>query len=455
MSAAIHELERTGRLRLALVAYGLALAIIGTTAWVVGFPDSSIALQGARQDAISGSVAVLDRGGPPLVVQRGGSYLPANQGDDQGIYLVLGELGHLTGTRNALNLFKDFSAGAMGVLVALAPLAAYLLFDSLLLALVAPLGVLASFPFLTNRDVYFANAWIVLFGLPIAYLALERPWSRRLALTLLGVAALAASGCNAIRAHSGTGVALALVAAAVLREHTWRARFAGVAVVAACYVAISPLAISAIQRHAFSEAQIAVNGNATTHALWHPAYLGLGYLPNAWGIKWSDQVAADAAKRIDPNVVYLSPRYDQILRHQYFSIVEHHPFWVARMYAVKLAGLIWDTVKHGGALALLLPAALFMGRRREILRRRLLLLVPAVVLAAIPPLLTIPTGYDSGLTACLGLGGALALGSLVGARLSGPRRRAVFVTATLLAVTVASAVTTHIFASQVARQLAG
>ncbi len=455
MTAALQLRERPGRLRLALAAYGLAVAIVGTAAWVVAFPDSSVVLQGGRQARISGSVAVLDHGGPPLVVADGGAYLAASQGDDQGIYLILGELGHLTGTRNAINLFKDFTAGAMGVLVALAPLGAYLLLDSLLLAILAPLALLASFPFLTNRDVYFANAWIVLLGLPIAYLALERPWSRQRALSLLALAALASSASNGIRAHSGTGVAVALVAVAFLRERSWLPRLAAVSLVAACYLVVSPLAISAIQRHAFATAHLSPDAQGYSHTLWHPAYLGLGYLPNAWGIEWNDRVGEETAKRIDPSVVYLSPHYEQILRHQYFAIVEHHPFWVARMYAVKTAALIWETIKHGGVLVLLLPAALFLGRRQDLLRRRLLLLVPSMVIASIPPLLAVPMEYDSGLTACLDLAGALALGSIVGTRLVGPRRRAVLVTAILFVVILASAITTQVFAGQVARQLSG
>jgi hypothetical protein len=455
MSAASRALERTGRVRLALLAYGLAVAIVGTTVYVVAFPDSRIALLGSRQEGIAGSVAVLDNGGPPLVVRRGGSYRPANEGDDQGIFLILGELGHLTGTDDAVALFKEFSGAAMGALVALAPLAAFLLFESALLALLAPLGLLASFPVLASRDVYFVNAWIVLFGLPIAYLALERPWSRRVALTLLGVAAFAASWCNAIRAHSATGVGVALAAAAFLREGSWRARAAGVAVVAVCYASISPIAMSAIQSHAYSQAHVHDQAGTEAHVLWHSAYIGLGYLPNEWGIRWSDRVAEDTVHRIDPNAAFLSPRYEAILRHRYFSIVEHHPFWAARLYAVKAAASIWDSVKRGGFLALLVPAALLLGRNRELLRRRLLLLAPAALVAAVPPLLAIPTNYDSGLIACLDLAGALALGSLVGTELHGPRMRTIVVTAALVACVIAAAVTTHVFAAQVARQIAG
>lgn len=455
VTAVVGALERSGRLRLALVTYGLAVALVGTAAWVVAFPDSSVALQGSRQSGIAGSISVLDKGGPPLVVRHGATYQPANEGDDLGIYLALGELGHLVGAHDAVFLFKAFAASAMGMLVALAPLVAYLLFDSVFLALLAPLGILASFPFLTNRDVYFVSAWIVLFGLPLAYLVLERGWSRRLALPLLAVGAVAASCSNAIRAHSGTGVALALVAAAFLRESAWRWRLAGVALVAACYAAVSPLAISAIQSHSFAEVHIRTRGNASAHSLWHPTYLGLGYLPNGWGIRWSDRVGEETVHAIDPNAAYLSPRYEQILRHRYFTIVEHHPFWTLRLYAVKAAALIWDSAKHGGILALLLPAALLLGRRRDLLRRRLLLLAPAAVIAAVPPLLTIPSGYDSGMIACLDLAGALAVGSLAGAQLVGPRTRAALVSAALLAGTVASAVTTHVFAAQVARQIGG
>jgi hypothetical protein len=455
MSSVVATLERTGRLRAALVAYGLVVAILGTTLWVLALPNASVALQSSRQAGISGSVAALDHGAPPLVVENGGSYQAANQGDDLGIYLVLGELGHLTGTRDAVTLFKDFSAAAMGLLVVLAPLAAFLLLESMLLALLAPLALLASFPFLANRDIYFTNAWIVLFGIPIAWLVLERGWRPRLVLPLLAAASLAAGCCNAIRAHSATGVGIALLVAALAQQGGPRVRLTAAALVVVCYAAVDPLAITAIQRHAFSQAHVSTNGLATAHSLWHPTYLGLGYLPNGWGIRWSDRIGEETVQRIDPSAAYLSPRYDAILRHRYFSIVGHHPFWAARLYLIKTAALIWDAVKHGGVLALLVPAAFLLGRDRRRLRNRLLLLLPPLGVAVVPPLLTIPSGYDAGVIACLDLAGAAALGSLLHGDRATARRPALVATAILIAVVLASALTTHVFASQVARQLGG
>jgi hypothetical protein len=455
MSALAQAMARTTRPRLALALYGLAVAAIGTTLWVLAFPNRDVTLESSRQAGIAGSVAVLDHGGPPLVVRRGGTYYPANEGDDEGIYLALGELGHWTGAHDPIELFKAFSGAAMGVVVALAAPVTFLLLDSLALALLAPLGVLASFPFLANRDVYFTNAWIVLVGLPLAWLALERPWRWRYVALALGAGALAASCCNAIRSHSATGVALALAAVALLRSGPWRARLGTLVVVALCYAAVNPVALSIIRSHAYSEAHVSATDRPAAHSLWHPTYLGLGYLPNGWGIRWSDRVGEETVHRIDPNAAYLSPRYEQILRRQYFSIVRHHPFWVARLYAVKLGALVWDAVKHGGALVLLLPAALAAARDRRRLGIRLLLLVPALVLAAIPPLLTLPTTYDSGVIACLDLVGALALGTLVRRRWNGIGRRAALASGLLLAAVAACAITTHDFAQAVARQIGG
>jgi hypothetical protein len=455
MSALAQAVARTARPQLALALYGLAVAAIGTTLWVLAFPNHDVTLESSRQAGIAGSIAVLDRGGPPLVVHRGGTYLPANEGDDEGIYLALGELGHWTGSHDPIGLFKAFSGAAMGAVAALAAPVAFLLLDSLALALLAPLGVLASFPFLTNRDVYFTNAWIVLVGLPLAWLALERPWRWRHVALALGAGALAASCCNAIRSHSATGVAVALAAVALLRSGPWRARIAALAVVAVCYAAVDPIGLSIVRSHAYSEAHVSPTDRPAAHSLWHPTYLGLGYLPNRWGIRWSDRVGEETVHRIDPHAAYLSPRYEQILRRQYLSIVRHHPFWVARLYAVKLAALVWDAVKHGGVLALFLPVALAAARDRRRLGVRLLLLLPALVLAAIPPLLTLPTTYDSGVIACLDLVGALALGAVVRRRWSGIDRRAALAGTLLLAAALACAVTTHVFASQVARQIGG
>jgi hypothetical protein len=70
-------------------------------------------------------------------------------------------------------------------------------------------------------------------------------------------------------------------------------------------------------------------------AMWHPAYIGLGYLPNRHGITYSDESAIAKVRAVDPRAPYLSPRYTAILRGEVFRIAREDPGLVARTVAAK------------------------------------------------------------------------------------------------------------------------
>ena len=195
----------------------------------------------------------------------------------------------------------------------------------------------------------------------------------------------------------------------------------------AAYLLISPLAFDGIRAYSDASAHVPKAARAAGHPFWHPMYLGLGFLPNPWGIAWNDTIAADAVARVDPTAAYLSPRYESILRHLYFQIVWHDPGYVARVYALKAAITIHEAARRFWP-ALLAPFALVAGSRRRRFRRELLLVAPAAVLALLPPVLTEPTLYDDGfvgvteLVAVLAGAGIVLLVRDLTVANSGPRR---------------------------------
>ncbi|SFV01382.1 hypothetical protein SAMN05192541_109343 [Bradyrhizobium arachidis] len=73
-----------------------------------------------------------------------------------------------------------------------------------------------------------------------------------------------------------------------------------------------------------------------SHGTWANLYMGLGGVPNPFGIEWSDYSAIDAVKAVDPAVPYLSPRFYEILRERYLDLVRQHPAEVASIYWAKL-----------------------------------------------------------------------------------------------------------------------
>jgi hypothetical protein len=115
----------------------------------------------------------------------------------------------------------------------------------------------------------------------------------------------------------------------------------------------------------------------------------------------------NAVASVDPKAGYLSPRYEQILRHLYFQILLHHPGYVAHLYALKGAIVVHDVWKRFLPYLVLSPLVLLVGRRRRRFRREFLLILPTFVLNLVPPILTVPWGYDNGVV------GAAALLSLL------------------------------------------
>ena len=111
----------TRHVRKLLLAYGVLFAVVGTLV-LGGTPRSSLELQGARADSITGSISVLDRGGPPLLGSEGGQPVAPEAGDDPGAILYLSLLGHAVGSSDPLQLLKWTFVGAFALLFAVYPI---------------------------------------------------------------------------------------------------------------------------------------------------------------------------------------------------------------------------------------------------------------------------------------------------------------------------------------------
>jgi hypothetical protein len=407
---------------------------------------------GARVDGLRAAIDVVDHGGPPLLgstkpyskgwrTTPGQSYFAAGYTDDPGIYLYLPAAGRVLGVHNPRTLLKLFALGSFALLACFYPLLFYELFGSVAAAIASPL-LLGAFAFLGNSDIYWIAAWCALACLPILMLLAARRWSGRSVAACVGIAVVA-SYASSIRSQAGLGVALAALALALLRERTWRRRVVVGLVVVVAYLAIRPGLIRGVQTYrdhtiaSYIRTHPDWTGVSTSgHPFWHAAYIGLGYLPNRWGIVWKDSSAAAAVRRVDPNAPYLSARYSSILEHLYFKILRREPGFVLRTYVTKASVVANQALRHFLPGLVVLPALLLFGRRRRQLRRWTLLVLPTVVIQFVQPVLTIPGVYAVGFLSAVGLLALLAgcelvalLETAVGARRRGeavmPDREAV------------------------------
>jgi hypothetical protein len=402
------------RVRALLAVYGIAFAVFASFHLAGRLPNQE-QLMGTRTDGVSASIAVLDQGGPPLLgaKTRYGApgadprtdYYPVGVTDDQGLYLYLPVLGVLTGEHDPHVLLKWFYIGCFALLFAVYPLVFYELMGSRLAALAAPPLVLHWFGFLGNSDLYWIVAWCILLGLPLVFAAYVRTWGR-VSVALLLAAAFLASFSTSIRIHAGLPIVIAAVAVALLRAPSWRIRVlvAGAIVIASLFFSVGVLSTTRLVRDEIVGQPFRKHFPGS-HPTWHNAYIGLGYLPNKYGITWNDQVSVDAVKRVDPHAGYLTSRYEHILRHLYFKLLRRDPSFVLGTLWTKF-GVCLDSAlrRFGWLLPFLLAISGLVGLRRRRMRWFLLLSIPAFVLTILPPIITIPdTKYAEGWLSTVGL----------------------------------------------------
>jgi hypothetical protein len=407
--------------RVIVVAWSVIIAAIAMFHYVgASAPD----VLSTRVDGVASSIDVLDHGGPPLLVSdvpyhRGldrAQLHPAGATDDQGIYLYLPLLGHWSGEHDPAVLMLWLFAGCFALLVLLTPLIVYAIFGSVAAAIVAPLLVLWKFD-LTNSDLYWIQAWVVLLGLPgllLAYRWWRQTRLRAAAALLIGLM-VAASFATSIRAQAGLpvligGAGIVLLTGGI-RQRPRRTWLVQAGLVAALAVAYFSVALGFVGVRAYRDSVVHSTGSpaGVGHPFWHPAYLGLGYLPNRYGIAWSDPVAVDAVQRVDPSAAYLGPKYERTLRHAYARIVENDVGFALRAYIAKARVIGWDAFARFWLLAVLLVVALAL-RRRPSMRAPILLALPALVLGAASPLLSIPQyTYELGWLGAVGAAWMLAI----------------------------------------------
>jgi hypothetical protein len=77
-----------------------------------------------------------------------------------------------------------------------------------------------------------------------------------------------------------------------------------------------------------------------THGLSHTLYLGLGFVPNKWGIRYDDDYGEEIANKAQPPVIFGSPDYFRLMGKLYLAHWAEDPLEVARIYADKAWSLL-------------------------------------------------------------------------------------------------------------------
>jgi hypothetical protein len=184
------------------------------------------------------------------------------------------------------------------------------------------------------------------------------------------------------------------------------------ALLVVAYMATSTFVFTAIRDHRDHRlgVKMMTDDEMTQHPLFHTAYIGLGYLHNDFGIRFKDGVASARVQSEDPGTVYMSHRYETIIRRAYFSFLEAHPLEALRQYAAKAVVAVADTGPYLLLVLLTMPAMLLLDPGRGVRRLLTLLTLPALLVGYLQPMVAIPgSGYDAELFGVLGVLGILGI----------------------------------------------
>lgn len=308
----------------------------------------------SRQTEIEKTFDGLNATNVPLVSQDQYGFHVAGNADNDGIYYFVSHIAKYFGLQvnTAIDIFLCFLL-VLGVSIAICCF--FFLFKSWLSRLISSSACLfltfsCAYFFSGVYDVYIAYFFAVSAIVPLFVLIKNRPSKSK----CLWIGALAFSGIvigysNFIREYAGTTAFIFLILWIVL-DQVLKKKEKAVYICLLCVFSLIPYAHEKTllkQRDLFfKQHQELVAYQNLTFPTWHLFYIGLGYLENDYGIRRMDECAIEKVKSINPDVIYLSKEYNQILKHEYFSLLKSDPWFIFKTYLMKLLVSCWIVLKY-------------------------------------------------------------------------------------------------------------
>jgi hypothetical protein len=197
--------------------------------------------------------------------------------------------------------------------------------------------------------------------LPLALIARSRNWlSRAVSGGLIAVGLLLLAAAALLREAVGLSALLVTLCAALwaMRHGVGQPRrVTGMLLILALAVIASQSSRLVV---AARNAAYSIDGSQfpATHGMSHTLYIGLGAVPNKFGLRYVDEVGLEAASAEVPGINPMSTDYFHVMSTLYLRKWQEDPQEVVRIYLVKLGLLLADNVIDPGIpLALVLALA--------------------------------------------------------------------------------------------------
>jgi hypothetical protein len=183
--------------------------------------------------------------------------------------------------------------------------------------------------------------------LPLALIARARNWlSPKLSATLIALGLVLLAFASLLREAMGLATLSIVILAGVWTIWQTRDRprlwMATIGILAAAVLASQSSRLIVAARNAAYALDAA--DLPATHGMSHTLYIGLGAVPNKFGIRYEDAVGRDAASAAAPGVAIYSKDYYRVMSELYWRKWQEDPGEVIRIYLEKLRTALADSV---------------------------------------------------------------------------------------------------------------
>lgn len=357
----------------------------------------------SRYDHLEGALKGLDATQVSLIRLDQYGYGLAGYADDLGIYYFIPKLAHIFGISldTSINIF-------LGILLLIPFLISTFFFFSYFTNRVSRFVIICGHFLLTIAtlrcsDVYIAPFFAVGSTLPFFFLDKKRSIGLSASwLFKLLFCALVLGYANKIRSHAGTGAILFILLWIFLDSRGSNLEKFWFSIVFLSMCSIPYLHFQYLEKQRDGYLQKLGKKNLTgsiIHPKWHSIYIGLGYLPNSYGIEYSDTIAADKVKSIQPQAFYCSTEYENVLRTECFKLLKSDIGFCVKTF-------LWKAFAVFKRVLMFMNFGIIFYFYVRPSFRKVIPFVIAILFYSIPGLLVIPiNSYLTGLTATLTLCG--------------------------------------------------
>ena len=252
-------------------------------------------------------------------------------------YLYYSYFGKFFGITEAWKILLIFQLMAVFAVLAIYPVLINKITNSILLALISPvlLYQVCGFNLITVKScINWGFAWLVTISIPLLYIFFKSITCSKVFYYSFAGLCLSAAISNSIRAHSALPVFIILISIIIYKISSDR-KFNKVFV--CCCTILFFLFSYVLFTDIIPHLYIILTNQTQPESFgpWHTIYIGLGWEPNPFNIIFNDSDAINAARSINPDVIYLSEEYTAILKSLWLDLFKSNTGYFFFTYIKK------------------------------------------------------------------------------------------------------------------------